>query len=90
MRAGGESPGEGVICKYRKVYRPLTPSTYKETEILEDLNDVIEWVFRYCGRPLKHAKDSLLPRDNLVYFDVSTYAKELENNLKLQGWPIDL
>ena len=32
-----------------KVYRPPLPSTYKEKEILEDLNYGMEWVFRDYG-----------------------------------------
>ena len=42
-----EPPSEtGVIHTGKKVYRPPLPYTYKETEILEDLNDGIECVFR--------------------------------------------
>ena len=55
--ACGKNPIEkGVISTGKKVYRPPLPSTYKETELLEDLNDGMEWVFRYYGRYLKQAK----------------------------------
>ena len=37
---------KGVMSTGKKVYRPPLPSTYKETELSEDLNDGMEWVFR--------------------------------------------
>ena len=42
--ACGENPTEkGVIRRGKKLYRPPLPSTYKETKLLEDLNDGMEW-----------------------------------------------
>ena len=35
-----------VICTGKKVYRHPLKSTYKETEILEDINKGMEWVLR--------------------------------------------
>ena len=81
---------EGVISTGKKIYRPPLQSTYKETELSEDLNYGMEWVFRDFGRSLKQAKDPLQPRDDVMEFNVQTNTKELENNLKLQGWPNDL
>ena len=50
VEACGKSPTEGgVIRTGNKVYRPLLPYTYKETEFLEDFNDRMEWVFREYG-----------------------------------------
>ena len=50
----------------------------------------MEWVFRYYGRSLKQSKYPLPPRYYMVEFYVCTNAKDLVNNLKLQGCPIDL
>ena len=61
---------KGFILIGKKVYRPKLPSTYKETDLSEDLNYGMEWVFRDCGRPLKQANDPLPPRDNVIEFDV--------------------
>ena len=44
----------------REVYRTPLPSTYKKTEISEDLNDGMEWVFRDYVISLKQSKDTLL------------------------------
>ena len=57
---------------------------------MEDLNDGIEWVFRYCDRYLNKAKNPLPPRDNAVEFHVRTDTKELNNNLKLHICSSDL
>ena len=86
-----EKPTEkGVICTGKKVYRHPLPSTYKETELSEDLNDGMEWVFIDYGRSLKQEKEPLPPRDDVMEFDVITNTKELKNNLRLQGFPSDL
>ena len=74
----------------KKVYRPTIPSINNETEILEDLNDGTEWVFRDYGRYLKQTKDPLPPRDYIMEFDVRTNTKDLERSLKLQGLPSEL
>ena len=92
IEAGAESCGKPCIEKVfirteKKVYWPPLPSTYEETELSEDLNDGMEWVFRYYGRSLKQKKDPLPPRDNLMEFNVRTNTKELEKKLKLQGCP---
>ena len=50
----------------------------------------MEWVFRDYRIYLNQAKESLPPRDNLMEFDVWTNTKELEKNIKLQGFPGDL
>ena len=39
-------PENGVVRTGKKLYRNPLPSTYKETELSEDLNDGMEWVFR--------------------------------------------
>ena len=89
--ACGKNPTEkGVIRTGEKLYRPPLPSTYKETEILEDLNDGTERVLKYYGIYLKQAKEPLPPRDDVMEFYVRTSTKEYENNLKLQGFPSDL
>ena len=44
---GTPTPKKGVIFKWKTVYSPPLPSTYKGTELPEDLKDVMEWVFRY-------------------------------------------
>ena len=64
---------------------PPLPSTYKETELSEDINNGVEWVFRDYWTPLKKSKDPLPPRDDVVKFYVKNNAKELDNILKLQG-----
>ena len=47
-------------------------------------------MFRDYGRSLKQAKDPLPTRDDVMEFDVQINKKELENSLKLQGYPSDL
>ena len=82
--ACGKNPTEkGDIRTGKKVYRPPITSTYKETEIFEELNNSIEWVLRYYGRPLKQTKDPLPHRDDVMWFCLRTNTKELEKNLKL-------
>ena len=66
------------------------PPTYKETEISEDLNDGMEWVFRDYGRSLNQEKYPLPHRDDLMEFVVRSNTKELERNLNLRGCPRDL
>ena len=61
---------KGVIRTEKKFYRPPLPSTYQETELLEDLNNGMEWVLRYYRRNLKQAKESLPPRYDVIEFDV--------------------
>ena len=91
MEACVKPPTEiGVIPTGKKVYSPPLPSTYKETRLSEDLNDVMEWVFREYMRSLKQAKDPLPPRDDVLEFNVRTKTKELGKNLKLHGFPSDL
>ena len=43
---------KGVIRTKKIFYRTPLPPTYKETELSEDLNDGMEWVFRNYVRPL--------------------------------------
>ena len=50
----------------------------------------MEWVFRYYRRPLKQAKDTLPPRDDVVECYAHTNTKDLEKNIKLQVCTIDL
>ena len=59
-------------------------------ELLEELNDGMEWVFRYYWRYLNQAKDPVPPRDDVMWCDVQTNTKESDNNLKLQGFSSDL
>ena len=47
-------------------------------------------MLRDYNRSLKKSKDPLTHRYDVVEFYVHTNAKELENNLKLQGFPSDL
>ena len=69
--ACGKKPTEkGVIRTGKKVYRNPIPSTNKETELPENINDDIEWVFRAYGRPLKKSKDPLPPREDVMEFYV--------------------
>ena len=76
-----------VIHTVKKFYRPPLTSTYKETELLEELNNGMEWVLRDYGRSIKQEKGPLPPRDDVVEFDVWNNAKELDNNMKLQVCP---
>ena len=57
---------KGVIRTGKKVFSPTLPSTYKETELSEDLNDGMEWVFRDYGRFLNQAKFPLPHRDDVM------------------------
>ena len=81
---------KGVIRTGKKVYRPPLPSTYKETEISEELNDGMEWVFRYYRRLLNQTNEPLSSRDDIMELGVLPNTNGLEKNLKLQGFPSDL
>ena len=81
---------KGVIVTGKKVYTPRLPSTYKETELSEELNDGMEWVLRDYRISLNQEKDPLPPRDDVIEFYVKTNTKALENNLIPQGCPSDL
>ena len=48
------------------------------------------WIFQSYGRSLKHSKDPLPPRDIMSKFGLRNVANELEKNIKLQFFPIDL
>ena len=50
----------------------------------------MEWVFRDYGISLNQEKYPLPHRDDVMECDFQNKTKELEKNLKLQGWPIDL
>ena len=50
----------------------------------------MEWMLRDYGISLKQTKDPLPPRYDMMEFDVWTNTKELEDNLKIQGYPSDL
>ena len=54
---------------------PPLPSTYKETELSEELNYGIEWVFRYYRSSVKQAKNPLPPRENVMKFNLRTNIK---------------
>ena len=41
----------------------------------------MQLVFRDYGRPLKQAKEPLLPRDDVMEFYVKNNTKELEKNI---------
>ena len=81
---------KGIIRTEKKVYMTPLPSTYKETELSEDLNDGMKLVFRDYRKSLKQAKDPLPTREDVMEFYVLTNAKELEKNIELQGCPNDL
>ena len=81
---------KGSYTHRGKFYSPPLPSTYKETQILEDLNDGMEWVFRDYGRSLNKSKAPLQPRYDVDEFYVQTNTKELDKNLKLQEYLIEL
>ena len=88
--SGKITPEKGDILTGKKFYRSPLPSTYKEMELLEDLNDGLEWVFRDYGIYFRQVKDTLPPRDDVREFLVRNNTKYLENNLKLQRLPSDL
>ena len=69
---------------------PPLPSIYKEMELSEDFDYGMVWVFRYYGIPLKKAKETLPPRDNVMEYYVQTNTKDSEKNIKLQILPSDL
>ena len=39
---------------------------------------------------MKQESIPIQPRENMVDFDLRTYEKDMENNIKLQGFPGDL
>ena len=55
--AGENTIVKGVIRTGKKDYMPPLPSTYKEKELSEDLNNGMDWMFRDYRRSLKQAKD---------------------------------
>ena len=65
--ACGKNPTEKVVIHTgKKVYRPPLPSTYKETELSENLNNGMEWVFRDYGISLKQ-KNTPCHLDNMLW-----------------------
>ena len=70
-----KTPGKGFICTVSKVYWPPLPYNYKETEIPEDLSNLIECLFRDYVRSLEHSNSLLTPRDDVVWIYVSTDKK---------------
>ena len=61
--AGKKKPIEkGVIRIGKKIYRTPLPSTCKETELSEELNNGMGWVFRDYVRSLKQSKYHLTTR----------------------------
>ena len=50
----------------------------------------MEWFFRDYGRYLNKANDTLTTRNYVMEFDMWTNTKELEENIKIQGYPSDL
>ena len=74
---GEKCTEKGVISTGKKIYTPPLPSTYKETEISEDLYDGMELVLKDYGISLKKAKDPLPLRDDVMKFDVQTNTMEL-------------
>ena len=67
---GNPPPEKGVIYTRKKVYRHPLSSTCKEKQLLEDLNNGMEWVFIFYRISLKQAKYSLPPRNDVVVLDV--------------------
>ena len=47
-------------------------------------------MLRDYGISLKKGKDPIPPRDDVMEFDVQSNTKELEKNIKLQGFPSNL
>ena len=91
MDAWWKTPIEkGVIQTGKKVYRPPLPPTYKETELSEDLDDVMEWVLRDFRISLNEEKYPLPPRYYVMENYVQTNTMELDKSLKLQCCPSDL
>ena len=73
------SPAEkGVICTEDKFHMPTLPSTYKWTELLEGLNERMEWVPRDYGISLKQAEEPLTPREYVIEFGIWTLKNEFE------------
>ena len=83
--AGKNHIEKGFICIGKKFYRPPLPYTYKRKELSEDLNNVMEWVFRDYGISSNQEKYPLPHRDDVMECDLQNKTKELEKNLKLQG-----
>ena len=79
--------GDGVIKVPPKIYCPPLPSLYKEPELGTDLNDSMEWMFKDFGHAMKQDIGELPPRDDVLEFDFSTNAEELESHLNLKGCP---
>ena len=87
----GGKPVETVVIRTgKRVYRPPLPATYKEIEILEDLKNGMEWLFRDYMRYLKQEKDPLPPGDDVMEFDMQKNTRELDKNLKPRIFPSDL
>ena len=56
----------GLYAQRANSTGPKLPYTYKVTELSEDLNYGMDWVFRYYGISLKQSKDTLTPRESMV------------------------
>ncbi len=81
---------QGFIRTGRKPYRPPLPNLYTGPEVDDDLLDGHDWVYKEHGKALRHTKEPLLPRDNIIQFtDKPDYATELEKNLRVKECPPD-
>jgi hypothetical protein len=81
---------QGFIRTGRKMYRPPLPSLYTGPEVEDDLLDGHDWVYKEHGKALRHTKEPLPPRDNIIQFtDKPEYATELDTNLRVAACPPD-
>jgi hypothetical protein len=79
---------QGFIRTGRKTYRPPLPNLYTGPALDDDLLDGHDWLYKEHGKALRHTKDPLPPRDNIIQFsDKPGYAQELEKNLRLDQCP---
>jgi hypothetical protein len=69
---------QGFIRTGRKPYRPPLPNLYTGPALDNDLLDGHDWLYKEHGKALRHTKDPLPPRDNIIQFsDKPGYAQEL-------------
>ena len=77
--------GNGVIKVPPKIYYPPLPSLYKESDLVTDFNDGMEWMFKDFEHAVKQDTSKLSLRDDVLEFDFSTDVEELESHLNLKG-----
>jgi hypothetical protein len=69
---------------------PPLPNLYTGPEVDDDLLNGHDWIYKEHEKSLRHTKEPLPPRDNIIQLtDKQEYATKLEKNLRIKECPTD-